>query len=194
MKNRQEKEAFRSFKSCVKVLWLISVESGTEGNETKVSFLQIMPKPDHGNKEAQLERVWWSTTVNIPPAACFIAHTSHLCRKLLPVKDQLASDQNREKNSDHSLMPSAVHCPKQSALLTSWGSSCCFSSNGELLSCKNRSSWKNISQAMRNAFLTGIMWINRYSFILSCIFIIMSFSIPVWLFSASADNCANFSS
>lgn len=35
----------------------MSMKSGTEGNETKVSFLQIMPNLDYSNKEVQSEQM-----------------------------------------------------------------------------------------------------------------------------------------
>lgn len=83
---------FRPFKSCVKLLWLISMKSGTEGHETKVSFLQIMPKLDHGNKEAQIEQMWRSISANNPPAAYPGALTFHLCRMLFPMQDQASAN------------------------------------------------------------------------------------------------------
>lgn len=35
----------------------MSMKSGTEGNETKVSFLQIMTNLDYSNKEVQSEQM-----------------------------------------------------------------------------------------------------------------------------------------
>lgn len=57
----------------------------------------------------------------------------------------------------------------------------------ELLSCKNHSSWKNISHEMRNAFLTGcrIIWIKMCSFILSCILILWAAASQHGFFSFS---------
>lgn len=34
------------------------MKSGTEGNDTEVSFLQIVQKLDRSNKEAQIKQMW----------------------------------------------------------------------------------------------------------------------------------------
>lgn len=69
----------------------MSMKSGTEGNETKVSFLQIMPNLDYSNKEVQTEQMWRSTSVNNSSCTFQCIYFPPLC-KALPCAGQASAN------------------------------------------------------------------------------------------------------